>query len=100
MGYSMSGSAAEQVLFIAFGTGANGKTTFINAVRRLMGDYAKAVQPETLMLRDRSGIPNDIARLVGVRFVSTAEFEEGKKFAESLVKQLTGGNAISARFMR
>jgi putative DNA primase/helicase len=100
LGYSITGSTAEQVMFVAHGTGANGKSVFINVLRRLLGDYAKAVQPETLMARDRGGIPNDIARLRGARFVPTVEIEDGKKMAESLVKQLTGGDAISARFMR
>jgi putative DNA primase/helicase len=100
LGYSITGSTAEQKLFVAHGTGANGKSVFINVLRRLLGDYAKAVQPETLMTRDRGGIPNDIARLRGARFVPTVEIEDGKKMAESLVKQLTGGDAISARFMR
>jgi P4 family phage/plasmid primase-like protien len=100
LGYSLGGSTNEQVLFIAYGTGANGKTTAINVVRRVLAEYAKTIQPETLMHRDRVSIPNDIARLRGVRFVSTAEVEDGKKLAESIVKQMTGGDEISARFMR
>lgn len=100
LGYSVGGSNAEQVLFIAHGGGANGKSTLINVVRRLLGDYAKTIQPETLLARERAAIPNDIARLRGVRFVPTVEVEDGKKLAESLVKQMTGGDAISARFLR
>lgn len=99
-GYSATGSTGEQVLFIAHGAGANGKSTFIAVLRRLLGEYAKAVQPETLMARDRGGVPNDIARLAGVRFAPTVEVEDGRRLAESIVKQLTGGDAVSARFMR
>ena len=101
LGYSVTGSTVEQKIFIAFGTGANGKTTLIETIRRILGGYAKTIQPETLMVKDRGGsIPNDIARLVGARFVPTSEVEDGKKFAESVIKQMTGGEAMSARFMR
>ena len=99
IGYTLTGSNEEQVMFLLYGTGKNGKSTLANVMKRIMGDYAKAVSPETFMTRDRGGIPNDIARLRGVRFAPTAEVEDGQKLAESLVKQLTGGDALTARFL-
>jgi len=98
-GYTLSGDTSEQVLFIAHGTGANGKTTEQNAIFDVMGDYARKIEPETLLARDRGGASNDIARLRGARFVATVEVEDGKRLAESLVKQLTGQDRMTARFL-
>lgn len=101
IGYSLTGSTKEQVLFILYGTGANGKSTLIEAVSGMLGDYAQQTPTSTLMVKKNDGgIPNDVARLKGSRFVSAVEAEEGQRFAESLVKQLTGGDRITARFMR
>lgn len=100
-GYSMCGVNDEQVLFIAHGGGKNGKSTMIEVLSTLLGEYAQAVPADTLMLkRGDGGVPNDIARMTGVRFGPTVEVEDGKKLAESLVKRITGKDKISARFMR
>lgn len=101
VGYSLTASTREQCLFLLHGLGANGKSTFIETIRALMGDYALETQAETLMVKSHgsSGPNNDVARLRGARFVSARESEEGQRLAESLVKSLTGGDTITARFL-
>lgn len=66
----------------------------------MLGDYAQQTPTETLMVKRNEGIPNDVARLTGARFVSAVEAEGGRRFAEALVKQITGGDKIAARFLR
>ena len=100
IGYSLTGSASEQVVFILYGIGANGKSTFINTILRMLGDYAQQTPTETLLVKKHgNGIPNDVARLKGSRFVAAVEAEHGRHLAEALVKQLTGGDRISARYL-
>jgi putative DNA primase/helicase len=83
------------------GTGANGKSTLLETLSTLLGDYAETTRAETLLIKTYDGgIPNDVAALKGARFVSTSETEEGKRLAEALVKAITGGDTLSARFMR
>ena len=100
VGYSLTGSTREQCLFMLYGSGANGKTTFLEAIAETLADYAQRTPTDTLLAKDTSGISNDIARLKGARFVVASEVEEGRKMAESLVKQMTGGEKMTARFMR
>ncbi len=100
IGYAFTGQTVEQALFIFWGLGANGKSTFIETMMTLFGDYALKTPADTLLARRDTGIPNDVARLKGARLVSAVEMEEGKKLAEIRVKELTGGDTISARFMR
>lgn len=98
VGYSLTGRTGEQCLFFLYGNGANGKSTFLNVVKDLLGsDFAKQTPSETLMAK-RSSATNDIARLRGVRVVIANEIEDGSLLAESLVKQMTGGEALTARF--
>jgi putative DNA primase/helicase len=99
-GYSLTGSVREQCLFFLFGSGANGKSTFLNAILNLLQDYAKQAAPNLLLAKKVESHPTELADLAGVRFVATIEVEEGKRLAESLTKQLTGGDRIKARFMR
>jgi P4 family phage/plasmid primase-like protien len=99
VGYSLTGSTNEQCLFILIGEGSNGKSTFLNTLRECLGDYAVQSPASALMVKSTSGIPNDIARLRGTRFVATSEVEQGQRFAEALVKQLTGGDTMAARFL-
>jgi len=99
IGYSLTGSTKEQVIFILYGTGANGKSTFLITIHSLLGDYARQTPTETLLTKWGNRIPNDVARLKGARFVDAAEAESGKHLAEGLIKQLTGGDKISARFL-
>ena len=100
-GYSLTGSTKEQCFFIAHGNGANGKSTLINVVRDILGDYAANSQIESFSVQKfTASIRNDLARLRGARLVTTAESEKGQELAESLIKQLTGGDRITTRFMR
>jgi putative DNA primase/helicase len=100
VGYSLSGTINEQVLFILYGTGANGKSTFVETVRSLLGDYAQQSEFETFLVRKNGGGPrNDIARLKGARFVSAVEAEQGCRLSETIIKQVTGGDKITARFL-
>jgi putative DNA primase/helicase len=99
-GYSATGDTSEQCMFINHGTGANGKSTFQEALSAALGDYAMRAPTEMLLARRPGSVPNDVARLKGARFVTAAETEEGRRLAESLVKDLTGQDTITARFMR
>jgi putative DNA primase/helicase len=99
IGYSLTGDTGEQVLFLLHGAGANGKTTLIETVRALLGEYALQTPAETLLER-RDGVPNDVARLRGARFVAAVETAEGRRLDETMVKRFTGGDSIPARFMR
>ncbi len=91
-GYCLTGDATEKAFFIGHGSGNNGKSTFINTLLALMGDYADQVATETLMMRrfDKT-IANDIARLKGLRLVAAVEGEEGQRLATGKIKAMTGG---------
>ncbi|MCA9726035.1 MAG: bifunctional DNA primase/polymerase [Candidatus Eisenbacteria bacterium] len=99
-GYSLTGSTSEQCMFIAWGAGANGKSTLIETLLRIVGDYSMRAPTEMLLGRKGDAIPNDIAQLKGRRFVAAAETDTGRRFSEGIIKQLTGSDTISARFMR
>lgn len=101
VGYSLTGSVKEQCAFFLYGIGNNGKSTFIETLADMLGDYASNAQPETIMMkRDGSGgINSDIARLKSARLVSTEEPTEGVRLNEGLVKQLTGGGKVTCRFL-
>jgi putative DNA primase/helicase len=101
VGYSLTGMTSEEKLFFAHGPAATGKSTFLEALKAVQGEYATTTDFETFLKRkgDR-GIPNDIARLAGMRMVVSNEVDEGKQLAAGLVKTLTGGDTILARFLR
>ncbi len=99
IGYALTGSPREQVIFILHGSGANGKTTFLLVIQTLLADYAAQTPTETLLVKKSGSIPNDVARLHGTRLVVAVEMESGKRLAEALVKQLTGCDKITARFL-
>lgn len=99
-GYSLTGVTSEQVLFLEHGAGANGKGTKANVVRFVLGDYADNLQFATLEFQQRGGgIPNDLAALVGRRYVTAAETNDGTRLNEARLKALTGGDPITARFL-
>jgi putative DNA primase/helicase len=98
-GWAITGDVSEQTMFILFGSGANGKSTFLNTLMYLLGDYAIATPTETFMSRKGEAIGNDLARLKGTRLLTTTETEQGKKIAEPLIKQITGNDRITARFL-
>ncbi len=99
VGYGLTGSVKEQCLFFLYGLGANGKSTFLNLMRKMLGDYAKHTPAETFMFKRGDHIPADLADLKGARVVTAVEVEDGKRFAESLLKQATGGDRQKARFL-
>lgn len=99
VGYSLTGSTAEQCAFFLYGTGRNGKSTFIDVIRDVFGDYAANIQPETIMVKSSqsNAINSDIARLKGARLVTSVEPNEGVRLNEGLLKQLTGDDTVTAR---
>ena len=101
VGYSLTGSTAEQCAFFLLGTGRNGKSTFLEIVRGILGDYATNIQPQTIMINPKSGNAptSDIARLKGARLVTSVEPNEGMRLDEGLLKQLTGDDVVTARKM-
>jgi putative DNA primase/helicase len=99
-GYALTGTTQKHALFFLHGTGANGKSTFINAVTAIVGDYHRAAAIETFTASQNERHPTDLAGLRGARLVTSVETEEGRRWAESKVKALTGGDKIAARFMR
>lgn len=104
LGVSLIGEVLEQILPFAFGAGANGKTTLLGAIQRIIGigdhGYAISAPAEILLATRNTDHPASIAQLSGARVVVTSELEDGQHFAEARVKQLTGRDAINARFMR
>lgn len=99
VGYALSGSMKEQCVFILYGVGMNGKSTFLKHIYRILGDYALNTPASTLMEKYTDTIPNDVARLKGTRLVTAYESGKNKALAESQIKQLTGDDPISARFL-
>lgn len=100
VGYSMVGSTEEQMVFFCYGEGQNGKSVFLDVLSEIMGSYAVNIQPETIMVKRSgggSGANSDIARLKGARFVTTSEPDEGARLSEGIVKQLSGGDKVTAR---
>ena len=99
VGYALTGDTGEQVLFLLYGTGANGKSTFLETIKALLGDYAKQASFDTFLARKNDAVRNDVARLAGARFVPAIEAEAGKRLSEVLVKSVTGGDTVAARFL-
>src|SRR5215203_3280612 len=98
-GYALTGDVSEQLLAVLYGTGANGKSTVLNALLTVLGDYGMQAAPDLLVAKKGSH-PTELADLFGMRFVASIEVEDGSRRAESLVKQLTGGDRVKARRMR
>jgi putative DNA primase/helicase len=99
-GYCMTGLTTEHVMFFCYGTGANGKSVFINTLAGIWGDYAVVAPMETFVVSRSEHHPTELAMLRGARLVVAHETEGGRRWAESKIKALTGGDKISARFMR
>lgn len=101
IGYSLTGDTREEKLFFAYGPTATGKSTLLSAVSAALGDYAITADFESFLAREwiTGGPRSDLARLAGHRFVVSLEVEDGKQLAEALIKQLTGGDAVAARFL-
>jgi len=99
-GYALTGSTREHSLFFLYGTGANGKTTFLNTVTACAGEYHRVAPIETFTASNTERHPTELAGLRGARLVTAVETEEGRRWDESKIKALTGGDTVSARFMR
>ncbi len=98
-GYTLTGVTRERLFAILWGGGKNGKTTLVELLQDVMGDYAQNTDTETILAKKHQGVGNDVAALRGARFVSAAEVEQGRRLAESKVKQLTGSDTVTARFL-
>ena len=100
VGYSLTGDTREHALFVLHGAGCNGKTTFVEIVKRLLGGLAATAAFDTFArVRGDRGPRNDLARLHRARLVAAAESGEGRRLDEATVKNLTGGDTIAARFL-
>ena len=99
-GYALTGSVEEHALFFGHGTGSNGKGVFVNTISAIMGDYAMTAAMETFVASSGERHPTDVAGLRGARLVVSQETEEGRRWAETKIKTLTGGDKVSAHFMR
>jgi putative DNA primase/helicase len=100
IGYSLTGLSIEPMIIFMYGNGKNGKSVLSELLQRISGGYSTKLRIESLMEKSLDGIPNDIARLVGKRIVVCSETKDGQKINESLIKDLTGNDTISARFLR
>jgi putative DNA primase/helicase len=101
VGYTLTGSTDEHCLFFLYGAGQNGKTTFLETIRRLLADYTTRIDIEAVMQGWNLGSAANpyVANMAGTRFVLASEIAENRKINESLIKDLTGSDAISARFL-
>jgi putative DNA primase/helicase len=101
-GYALTGSTREHSLFFLYGKGANGKGTFVNGIAGILGEdnYHRAAPIETFTASHGDRHPTELADLRGARLVTASETEEGRRWAESRIKMLTGGDRVRARFMR
>lgn len=99
LGCSLTGSTREQIMFILFGKGRNGKSIFVEVISEILGDYSNNMQAKSLMVKKNDNVNTDIARLSKARFVTSSEPNEGFRFDEGLIKQLTGGDKVTARFL-
>lgn len=97
IGYSLTGSIEEQCLFMLIGEGANGKSTFVDVISALLGSYLTAAATSTVTAGGRQGVGDDIIDLMGHRFISVSETEDGQQLAEAKIKQMTGGDRLKAR---
>jgi len=100
LGYTLTGDTREHALLFVFGPGGNGKSVLLNTVSGILGDYCRVAAMETFTASNSDRHPTDLAMLQGARMVCASETEEGRAWAESRIKQLTGGDRIAARFMR
>jgi putative DNA primase/helicase len=100
VGYCLTGVTSAHALFFLYGTGANGKSVFANVISTILGDYATTASMDTFVETRGDRHPTDLAGLRGARFVTAIETEQGRRLNESKVKAITGGDKISARFMR
>jgi P4 family phage/plasmid primase-like protien len=99
VGYSLTGSVREQVVFFLYGSGSNGKSTFLEILRTILGDYSQTANFSSFVERDNETVRNDLADLAGARAVTAMETRKDQRLDEAVIKQLTGGDEIKARFL-
>ena len=99
VGYSITGKVSEQVMFFAYGKGANGKSTFLNVLNGLLGRHSIRIPSQILAQKPDNNTYAALAKLKGARCVIASEVEEGQRMAESLIKDMTGGDIITARLL-
>jgi putative DNA primase/helicase len=99
-GYALTGSTVEHKLLFLHGTGRNGKSVFLNTLLNLWGDYARRAAAETFLHTQGDKHATGIAGLQGARLVIGSELPKGRTWDESVIKDLTGGDRMTARFMR
>jgi putative DNA primase/helicase len=99
-GYCLTGSVREHALLFVYGPGGNGKSTFQGTLANVLGDYSRAVPMETFAASGYDRHPTELANMKGARLCYASETEEGRAWAENRLKQMTGGDKVSARFMR
>ena len=100
LGYCLTGSIREHALIFVYGPGGNGKTVFLETTTKILGDYATTAAMETFTASKSDRHPTDLAMLRGARLVTASETEQGQAWAEARIKTLTGGDRVTARFMR
>ena len=99
-GYCLTGDTREHALVFVFGPGGNGKSVFLNVLTGILGDYAAIATMDAFIAAHGERHSTELAMLRGARLVTASETEEGRQWAEARIKQLTGGDPITARFMR
>ena len=99
IGYSLTGDTSEQCLHLCLGTGSNGKSTLLDVLGMLAGDFGAQADFQTFLERRGEGPRNDVARLAGARLVRSSEVGDNKRLNEGLIKSLTGGDVITARYL-
>ena len=100
LGYALTGNTREHALFFAYGTGANGKSVLVSTIAGILGDYHKTAPIEAFTATHGDQHPTDLAGLRGARLVTATETDEGRRWAESRIKEQTGDDTVAARFMR
>ena len=99
-GYGLTGLTREHALVFVYGPGGNGKSVFLNVIQTIMKDYAVTAAMDTFTASNSDKHPTDLAMLCGARLVTASETEEGRAWAEARIKQMTGGDRVTAHFMR
>ena len=99
-GYALTGEIKEEKLFFLYGSGANGKSKFLETLTYIWNDYATRIAPSTLLNKGFSDHPTEIAKLAGARLALGSELPAGEIWDDQKLKELTGGDTLTARFMR
>lgn len=99
-GYILTGDVTEESFLFIHGSGGSGKSTLIKTLASILGDYARSCKPAMFEETKHEGHPTELAELAGSRLAYASESSEGARFAEAKIKWLTGGDTISAHFMR